>query len=137
MNLGCSVGPSNLYKTNSSLSEKVALVVEDNPAQLKSISDLLGSEFKVLSATNYLDALNLINKRSIGLLITDLKMDGSDGLQLIKKFKDYDKTIKTILVTGYSSEEVAIRALQIGVDYYFVKPISPNVPNSFPFNIPP
>ena len=103
-------------------SDKTVLIVEDNLTQLEEISGFLESEFNTLAVADIGAALEIIKSRKVGLLIADLKINGSDGLEIIKKSKALNKSIKTILITGFSSEEVAIRALQIGVDYYFVKP---------------
>jgi len=113
---------SNSHHNFSFPSDKTVLIVEDNLTQLEEISGLLESEFNTLAVADIGAALEIIKSRKVGLLIADLKINGSDGLEIIKKSKALNKSIKTILITGFSSEEVAIRALQIGVDYYFVKP---------------
>ena len=58
------------------------------------------------------------------MLITDLKMPGIDGLELIEKAKEQNPEIRTIMVTGYTTVDTAVQSLRHGVDDYIKKPFN-------------
>lgn len=84
---------------------------------------LLNNGYKVFKAENGIDALNIINKEEIHLVILDIMMPGIDGLQVcIKIRKDYN--IPIIMVSAKGQEMDKIQGLSTGADDYMVKPFS-------------
>lgn len=67
-------------------------------------------------------ALSIIDRHQVDLVITDIKMPGMTGIELISKIKDIDSSIKIILITAFATVETAIEALKMGVVDYITKP---------------
>lgn len=67
-------------------------------------------------------ALQIINCHQVDLVITDIKMPGMSGIELISKINDVDSSIKVILITAFATIETAIEAVKMGVVDYITKP---------------
>ena len=74
-------------------------------------------------AYNGLDTLDLIKKQRPDLVITDIKMPGCDGLELIRRAKDLQEKMDFIIISGYRFFEYAQNAIKYGVSDYLLKPI--------------
>ncbi|MSO45455.1 MAG: response regulator [Acidobacteria bacterium] len=99
------------------------LVVDDEA----SIRDLLAktlalAEYDVDVAPDGRTALERIRMNTYDLLITDLKMPGIDGLTVIREAKRDRANLPVIIITGFSTESVAIEAVNLGVAGYLTKP---------------
>lgn len=101
------------------------LIVDDETLIRQSIVAKLNKSqyaFKaVLEARNANDALQYAN---IDILITDIRMGSPSGLELARKMKQINPSLKTIIISGYSEFSYATEALSIGVIEYLVKPIN-------------
>jgi DNA-binding NtrC family response regulator len=104
--------------------ERRILVVDDE----KKICDLLEriitkhGEYKVLTATNGYDALDILEGLYVDLVLTDVKMPELDGVQLLQKMKErYPETI-VVLFTGYGTIKTAVEAMKQGAYDYITKP---------------
>ncbi|MEH7385774.1 response regulator [Bacillus sp. JJ1521] len=75
------------------------------------------------AASNGIEALELVKKESPHLLLTDIRMPGLSGLELIEKMVDVNKGMKTIILTGFSEFAYAQQAIKLGVHDFLVKPI--------------
>ena len=99
------------------------LVVDDE----EPISDLLSrtlslAEYEVDVAPDGPSAVDRMRMIQYDLLITDLRMPGVDGLNVIREARRLKADIPVIIVTGYSSEAAAIEAINLGVQGYLTKP---------------
>jgi two-component system response regulator YesN len=72
---------------------------------------------------NGLEVLDMINEHSPNLIITDIRMPGLNGLEMIEKVKMMDNTIEFIIISGYRHFDYAHTAIQFGVYDYLLKPI--------------
>lgn len=102
------------------------LLVDDEKIIIDSISQLIDWEnynlVLVGTAQNGLEAYNLIINHNPHIVITDIKMPGMNGLDLIKKvMEEYPDTVFVIL-SGYGEFEYASRAMEYGVKHYLLKP---------------
>ncbi|MCP4266284.1 MAG: response regulator [Candidatus Brocadiaceae bacterium] len=105
--------------------QKKILVVDDEPKICYLIEELLKQEgYLVDVCFSSIKAQELIKNDSYQMLITDLKMPGIDGLALIRKSKEHNPEIKTIMVTGYTTVETAVQSLRHGVDDFITKPFN-------------
>lgn len=103
------------------------LVVEDEEYVRKSIVykvdwESLGFN-PVKEAENAYQALEIIAKEDIDLIITDIKMPGMNGLELIEKVKEEYDNKRFVIVSGYSEFEYAKKALLYNVSEYILKPV--------------
>lgn len=82
----------------------------------------LGIEVVGTAANGY-EAISLIQKEAPQLLLTDIRMPGLDGLELIGAAKEIVPRLKSIIISGFGEFEYAQKALKIGADDYLLKPI--------------
>jgi len=77
------------------------LIIDDDVTMLEMMSDLLDSNgYSVSAATNGQDALKLVSNTSFDLIVTDILMDETDGLEIILKLKKNNHTIPVIAISG-------------------------------------
>ncbi len=99
------------------------LCVDDEQDIVNSLYDTFMSKYNVLTALNGADALDIFDKENITLIITDQRMPGMTGSELLAKINESKPLCKKILLTGYSDINAAIDAINNGaVDKYFSKP---------------
>ncbi len=107
------------------------LIVDDEPLLLAGIGNLIDWNaygFYIQdTASNGKEAFKLHKKNRYDLIITDLKMPIMGGLDLIQKIDEEDLNCKIIIVSAYGEFSYAQKAMQYGVRYYLLKPISETV----------
>lgn len=103
------------------------LLVEDNDELRTLLSEYLSDDFRVVEASNGLDALKIVAKTKIDLIISDIMMPLMDGISMCKKLKTDAQTsyIPIMLLTAKSGLESHIEGADSGADYYFEKPVTP------------
>ncbi|MBI5553089.1 MAG: response regulator [Desulfobacterales bacterium] len=100
------------------------LVVDDEKIARTNLAYLLAKEgYRVETAANGLEALELLNKRRFDLVLTDLKMDKMDGNQLLEAAKQVNPDTQVIMVTGFATVGSAVEALRKGAAHYLPKPV--------------
>jgi two-component system response regulator AtoC len=109
--------------------ESIKILVVDDEALVrdiikKGLSQMGG--FSVEVAQNGPEAIEKIEKDVFDLVLTDLKMPGMDGLELLKNIKGTRPEVMVILMTAYGSIETAVEAMRIGANDYITKPIDLN-----------
>ncbi|NRT92319.1 response regulator transcription factor [Clostridium beijerinckii] len=77
----------------------------------------------VAEASNAVEGLNLINKEKPDIILTDINMPVTDGLDMSKSILEMYPDIKVIVITGYNEFEYAKRSIKIGVNDFILKPI--------------
>ena len=101
------------------------LVVDDEPRICHLIKELLkGEGYQIDVSFSGDDAMEMIKRCEYHLLITDLKMPGIDGIELIEKAKQECPEIRAIMVTGYATVDTAVQSLKYGVDDFLAKPFN-------------
>ena len=82
----------------------------------------MGSEYQVQTAHCGEDALGKITSEHFDLIVTDLRMPGMSGLELIRRLRQISPSIRAILITAYGDEKVEAEARCLGVFRYIRKP---------------
>jgi len=101
------------------------LVVDDEPAMRLLLSSVLKEEgHDVTAAASGEEALQLIAKRHYHLVLTDLKMPGISGLELLEQVKRDDPGTAVIILTAFGTVEGAVEAMRMGAVHYLLKPLS-------------
>jgi signal transduction histidine kinase/ligand-binding sensor domain-containing protein/AraC-like DNA-binding protein/AmiR/NasT family two-component response regulator len=108
----------------SSIQNPTILIVEDNPDMNLYISEALKDEYRVQSAFDGQEGLELARRGLPDLIITDLMMPKTDGYRLCHKIKIDEKTshIPVILLTAKAEQQDKLTGLQLGADDYLIKP---------------
>ena len=105
------------------MSRKSILVVDDEKSQREILEMILGGEgYDVTTAASGEAALKFAKDRRFDLALTDLKMTGMDGIELLQQLLAYDSSIIVILLTAHGSIESAKEALRRGAFDYLEKP---------------
>lgn len=102
------------------------LIVDDEHIQREGIRNLISQykfPFHVLEAESGLVAEDILNRNSIDILITDVKMPVMSGLELSKLAKKTQDNLKIVICSGYDEFEYAKSAIKLGVVNYLLKPL--------------
>ena len=101
------------------------LVVDDEKPIREVMKEFLerGQSYRVLTAQDGFEALQIIAKEKIDCCLTDISMPGVDGLELTERIQAMDNTIPVVVMTGYPSLDSAIRTLKNGVVDFLIKPV--------------
>ncbi|SMY07639.1 sigma-54-dependent transcriptional regulator [Flavimaricola marinus] len=109
-----------------SKSMKVA-IVDDEKDMRQSISQWLAlSGFDTETFASAEDALRGLNPDYPGIVVSDIRMPGMDGMQLLKKLKSVDSTLPVIMITGHGDVPMAVEAMRIGAFDFLEKPFNPD-----------
>ena len=99
------------------------LLVEDNPGDAKLLDVYLKGSFDItftLSTTPYLSkALELLGKSIFNIIILDLSLPDSSGLDTFRKVYDHSPETPIIVLTGYADESIGINAMKLGAQDFF------------------
>jgi len=99
------------------------LVVDDEPYMTEMLQSFFEmNNYKCFTAGNGLEALEVVEKEHIDIVITDMKMPKMSGLDLLKQIKETHKHISAVIMTGFSEEYTTSEALNTGADGYITKP---------------
>src|SRR5437899_7108338 len=91
------------------------LIVDDEPALLRAYTRLLQSAgYVVACAANGSDAVGLLREQRFDVVITDIAMQGMDGIQLLRAVREHDLDLPVILMTGTPAVNTAIKAVELG-----------------------
>lgn len=104
--------------------EANVLVVDDSEEMRLYIKSILGAKCRFFEAENGIEALKVVETRSIDLITSDLMMPEMDGMELLValKSREASKTIPIIMLTARAEDRDKLSALEIGVDDYITKP---------------
>jgi len=100
----------------------VVLAIDDEPVVQETFKAVLNGHFKVLTAGNGQEALDKIARYSINLVFLDINIAGMNGIDLLRKIKEYDKNLPVIVVTGDENETLVKEAAKLGGCGYINKP---------------
>lgn len=98
------------------------LVVDDSPESVELIKRNLQSKgYQIYTASNVQSGIKVLGSVAIDLLITDLKMPGESGIELVRHASENHKGIGILVITGFPSIQGAVESIKIGAEEYLVK----------------
>jgi len=101
--------------------EKI-LVVDDEQSMTQFLGIVLRKEgYSVTTVNNGKDALERTRAEDFDVVITDIKMPGMDGIQLLQGIKKHDPSLPVVIMTAYASQQSAIDAVNLGAFQYLIK----------------
>jgi two-component system response regulator HupR/HoxA len=99
------------------------MIVDDEPANLRTLLRLFREDYQVLIAETGAEALTLLQQHDVALLISDQRMPNMTGIELMKKTVDVRPQMVKILLTGYTDVSALIESINSGLVYrYLTKP---------------
>ncbi len=98
------------------------LVVDDEQSMTQFLSIVLRKEgYHVTAVNNGKDALEKVKAEPYDVVITDIKMPGMDGIQLLQQIKKHDPSLPVVIMTAYASQQSAIDSVNQGAFQYLIK----------------
>jgi DNA-binding NtrC family response regulator len=102
---------------------KRILVVEDEANLLRVLElGLEGAGYAVERASRAEQALSVVERGEVDLVVTDMKLPGMGGLELLRRVRDLDSFLPVIIMTAYGTVETAVEAMKAGASDYLLKP---------------
>jgi two-component system C4-dicarboxylate transport response regulator DctD len=102
------------------------LFVDDEEVMRLAVTQWLGlAGFETLVHDHALSALSGLSTDFPGILVTDLKMEGMDGLELLRRSQQIDPELPVIMITGHGDVETAVEAMRLGAYDFIEKPFAP------------
>ncbi len=124
------------------MSKPTILAVDDDPgvsqAIVRDLRSRYGADHRVVRATSGAEALSLLTEltlqdRSVALVVSDQRMPGMTGIEMLAEVRRLSPDTKLLLLTAYADTDVAIRAINdIALDYYAFKPWDPPEERLYP-----
>lgn len=105
----------------------IRVLITDNNAEFAQLLKLrleLYKQIKVIGiATSGMKALKMLEQCDVDVLLLDIVMPGMDGLVLLKKIRSIGKRPTTIIISALGSDDIVKKALALGANHYFHKPV--------------
>ncbi|MEW6117945.1 MAG: sigma-54 dependent transcriptional regulator [Nitrospirota bacterium] len=99
------------------------LIVDDEKIALKNLEHVMKKEgYTVTGTQSGQNALKLLEEQQFDVVLTDLKMEKVDGMQILKKSRELHPDTEIIMITGYATLQSAVDAMKHGAFYYIAKP---------------
>lgn len=108
------------------MSKKTILITDDDAIIRETVREALGmnDSYEVFAAKNGEDAFSLIKERYFDIVLTDLKMPGMTGIELLEKIKEHSPQTGVIVMTAFGTVDTAVGAMKKGAFDYLTKPFS-------------
>jgi two-component system C4-dicarboxylate transport response regulator DctD len=102
------------------------LFVDDEASMRHAVTQWLGlAGFEMLVHDKATSALNALSADFPGILVTDLKMEGMDGMELLRRSQQIDPELPVVVITGHGDVEIAVEAMRLGAYDFIEKPFAP------------
>jgi PAS domain S-box-containing protein len=100
------------------------LVVDDEVTVCEMIKTYLNRESgHVVTAGSAADALSVLTANPFDVMVTDIRLPGIDGIELMKKAREIQEDLQTIVITAYGDLDCVVEALRLGANNFFTKPL--------------
>ena len=104
------------------------LIVDDDENTIVLIKSVLSDEkYEIMTALSGNEAIEIVKKNKVHLIISDIRMPGINGLLMSQVVRKIKPKIKIILMTAFGDVETYLEALDIGIFEYFHKPLDLNM----------
>lgn len=100
------------------------LIVDDDRLTRETLASALADQYRVVTARNGREALEIINPKPIDLILSDMKMPDLDGIGLLQRLQEQAKKPALIFITGHATVESAVQAMKLGAHDYVTKPVN-------------
>lgn len=110
----------------SPLDRPAVLVVDDHTNMLRLMTKVLSADVRVLTAQSGREAIELLTRETVSVVLADLSMPEVDGLEVLRACKRLQPDAGLVLMTAYASVPSAVEALRLGAFEYLTKPFEPD-----------
>ena len=101
------------------------LIVDDEPSMREMLRIVLRRDgYDVLIAENGREALDILSREPVDLLLSDIRMPDVSGVEVLRAAKEMNRDIVAFMMTAYASTDTAVEAMRLGAVDYFTKPFS-------------
>jgi two-component system NtrC family response regulator len=115
--------PNPAERPKAKISMETILIVDDEKNYTLILSAVLSDEgFETLTANTAAEALERLRENEVDLVLTDMKMPGMDGMDLLEKVKEKDPDLPVIMMTAHGTVDKAVEAMRKGAYTYLQKP---------------
>lgn len=101
------------------------LLVDDKPSMLEMLKTVLSVHHDVSCARTAAHAAEILKRLAPSVVVTDVRMPGTDGMQLLRWIKKEHPATEVILITAYGDVPQAVEAMKLGAFHYLTKPFEP------------
>lgn len=105
------------------MGRKTILLIEDNTDFREALADAL-ADYEVISTSDGTEGLKEFRSRPVDLVLLDIRMEGIDGVEVLRQIRSINLSTPVVIITGYSSQEVAEKVADLGVSGYLKKPFN-------------
>jgi DNA-binding NtrC family response regulator len=99
------------------------LIVDDEKVTMKNLEHVMKKEgYEVVGTESGQNALKLLDEYQFDVVLTDLRMEKVDGIQILKRCRELYPDTEVVIITGYATLESAIHTMKQGAFYYIAKP---------------
>jgi DNA-binding NtrC family response regulator len=106
--------------------ERTILLVDDELGARDSLSVILEDDYKVVSVACGKEALEVVKKQQVDLVLLDVHMPDMDGIEVLKKIKQLDEEVDVVMVSALNTARIAVDAIKLGAYDYITKPYEPD-----------
>lgn len=108
--------------------DSIGIMVVDDERDIRDGSERILSRLglNVLKASRGEEALNILAKEDVSIVLLDLKMPGMDGMEVLEQISEINEAILVIVITGFATVETAIEAMKRGAYDFIPKPFDPD-----------
>ncbi len=107
------------------MAKHTVLIVDDEENVSRLLVKVLAKKgYDAHAASNGWEALRILDQQAVDMVITDIRMPDMSGIELLKKIKETDPTVKVVMMTAFATLETAIEALKMGARDYITKPFN-------------
>ena len=103
--------------------EKILVIDDEKPTLMMFRLTLAAYGYEVLTAENGQEGVDVFNRERPGIVLTDIKMPGMNGIEVLKQVKAIDPSTEVIVITGHGDMDLAIQALNLDATDFINKPI--------------
>ncbi|CAG0940375.1 partial Regulatory protein AtoC, partial [Candidatus Brocadiaceae bacterium] len=101
------------------------LLIDDDKTALNGLVKILAHDgYPVSGVLSGYEALNLLSRKNVDIIVTDMKLPGMGGLSLIHELRKKEEPAAIVIITAYSSVKTAVEAIKCGADDYLTKPVN-------------
>jgi DNA-binding NtrC family response regulator len=106
------------------MTKNKVLIVDDDSMTLQTLSMALEDSYETLTAENGLNALAILGREDIDVVLSDLDMPGLNGIELLRRIQELETPVPMIVITGQGTIETAVEAMKLGACDYVTKPVN-------------